>query len=207
MPQHSLTFLSFHRQEPKLGGNTDGISVCAAPRSVPAGATAHGHLPLPKTHDMGYCRERGDPGTGVLDNGGPSVLCLLGAAWVHQDYVHRVLALKRQFGTRFVMTVHDRFPIYARETCDQDTAVVFEEFMRRALKHVDHILAVSKNTAMDIKRYTAWLQIPEPPITVTKNGSSFTEFLPRARARSLRASCRSTLFCLSQRSRGARITS
>ncbi|MBV8337062.1 MAG: glycosyltransferase family 4 protein, partial [Alphaproteobacteria bacterium] len=95
------------------------------------------------------------------------------------DYIHRVLALKRQFGTRFVMTVHDLIPIYARETCDQDTAVVFEEFMRRARKHVDHILAVSNNTAMDIKRYTASLQIPEPPITVTKNGSSFTEFLPR----------------------------
>ena len=91
----------------------------------------------------------------VLDGGGPSVLCLLGAAWVHQDYIHRVLALKRQFGTRFVMTVHDLIPIYARETCDQDTAVVFEEFMRRALKHVDHILAVSKNTAADIARYLA----------------------------------------------------
>ena len=120
-------------------------------------------------------------GVGVLDGGGPSVLCLLGAAWVQQDYIHRVLALKRQFGTRFVMTVHDLIPIYARETCDQDTAVVFEEFMRRALKHADHILAVSENTASDVKRYSASLQIPEPPITVTKNGSSFTEFLPGAR--------------------------
>ena len=118
----------------------------------------------------------------MLDSGGPSVLCLLGAAWVHQDYIHRVLALKRQFGTRFVMTVHDLIPIYARETCDQDTAVVFEEFMRRALKHTDHILAVSENTARDVKRYSASLQLPEPPITVTKNGSSFTEFLQEGTA-------------------------
>jgi hypothetical protein len=76
------------------------------------------------------------------------------------------------------MTVHDLIPIYARETCDQDTAVVFEEFTRRAMKHTDHILAVSGNTANDVKRYSASLGIPEPPITATKNGSSFTEFLP-----------------------------
>lgn len=117
-------------------------------------------------------------GAGELDDGNPSVLCLLGAAWVHQDYVHRVLALKRRFGTRFVMTVHDLIPIYARETCDQDTARVFEEFMRRALCHADHLLSVSENTATDLRRYTAALQVREPPITVTQNGSSFAEFLP-----------------------------
>jgi glycosyltransferase involved in cell wall biosynthesis len=118
-------------------------------------------------------------GIGVLDDGNPSVLCLLGAAWVHQDYLHRVLMLKRQFGTRFVMTIHDLIPIYARDTCDQDTSRVFEEFMRRALRHVDHILAVSDNTAKDVRRYLGTLQLPEPPITVTRNGSSFTEFLPK----------------------------
>jgi len=117
-------------------------------------------------------------GIGVLDDGNPSVLCLLGAAWVQQDYVHRVLAWKRRFGTRFVMTVHDLIPIYARDTCDQDTARVFDEFMRRALPHVDHILAVSANTAKDVRRFLATIQIPEPAMTVTKNGSSFAEFLP-----------------------------
>ena len=135
--------------------------------SFPAEEARYGVLPGAQPFD----------GTGVLDDGNPSVLCLLGAAWVHQDYVHRVLAWKRRFGTKFVMTVHDLIPIYARETCDQDTARVFEEFMRRALRHVDHILAVSENTAKDVRRYLAALQCPEPAITVTKNGSSFGEFL------------------------------
>ncbi len=120
-------------------------------------------------------------GIGILDDGSPSVLCLLGAAWVQQDYVHRVLMLKRRFGTRFAMTIHDLIPIYARETCDQDTVRVFEEFMRRALRHVDHILAVSENTARDVRRYLGELHLPEPPITVTQNGSSFAEFLPLSR--------------------------
>jgi glycosyltransferase involved in cell wall biosynthesis len=118
-------------------------------------------------------------GTGVLDDGNPSVLCLLGAAWVHQDYLHRVLSLKRRFGTRFVMTIHDLIPIYARDTCDQDTTRVFEEFMRRTLPHVDHILTVSESTAKDVRRYLGTLQLSEPPITVTRNGSSFAEFLPK----------------------------
>jgi glycosyltransferase involved in cell wall biosynthesis len=179
VPQHALTFLSFDARSRNwvviptgfLFALLQDLFLPVSQRTVtfPAEDAHFGILPGAKEFT----------GAGVLDGGGPSVLCLLGAAWVHQDYIHRVLALKRQFGTRFVMTVHDLIPIYARETCDQDTAVVFEEFMRRALKHVDHILAVSKNTAIDIKRYSASLQIPEPPITVSKNGSSFTEFLPR----------------------------
>jgi glycosyltransferase involved in cell wall biosynthesis len=117
-------------------------------------------------------------GVGVLDDGNSSVLCLLGAAWVNHDYLHRVLSLKRQFGTRFVMTVHDLIPTYARDTCDQDTVRVFEAFMRRALRHTDHVLSVSESTADDVRRYTGSLQIATPPITVTRNGSSFAEFLP-----------------------------
>ena len=137
--------------------------------TFPAEAARYGVLPGARTFD----------GAGVLDDGNPSVLCLLGAAWVHQDYLHRVLALKRRFGTRFVMTIHDLIPIYARETCDQDTAQAFEQFMRRALRHIDHILTVSNHTAKDVRRYLAALQYPEPPITVTQNGSSFAEFLPK----------------------------
>ena len=53
------------------------------------------------------------------------------------------------------MTIHDLIPIYARETCDQDTAQVFEQFMRRALRHIDHILDVSNHTAKDVRRYLA----------------------------------------------------
>jgi len=76
--------------------------------------------------------------------------------------------------------VHDLIPIYARETCDQGTARVFEEFLRRALRHIDHVLCVSENTAKDLKRYMASLSLPVPPITVTQNGSSFDEFLQPA---------------------------
>ena len=116
-------------------------------------------------------------GIGLLDDGHPSVLCLLGAAWVQRDYFHRVLSFKRRFGTRFVMMVHDLIPIYARSTCDQGTANVFEEFLRRALRHVDHYLSVSQSTAKDLGRYIKAANLPLPAVTVTLNGSSFREFL------------------------------
>ncbi len=178
LPQSALIFLSFNARSRNWVAIPTGflfallqdmfLPVAQRTVSFPAEDARYGILPGAKDFT----------GVGVLDGGGTSVLCLLGAAWVQQDYLHRVLALKRQFGTRFVMTVHDLIPIYASDTCDQDTVVVFEAFMRRALRHADHILAVSGNTASDVKRYSASLQIPEPPITVTKNGSSFTEFLP-----------------------------
>ena len=118
-------------------------------------------------------------GKGLLDDGVPSVLCLLGAAWVQQDYFHHILAFKRKFNTRFVMMMHDLIPIYARETCDQGTVQVFEAFLRRALRHADHCLCVSENTASDLRRCSRTLSLPEPKITVTRNGSSFDEFLPK----------------------------
>ena len=179
VPRENLIFLSFDARTRNwvsvptafLATLLEDLFAPEAQRLVqfPAEEARYGLLPGARNFD----------GFGVLDDGNELVLCLLGAAWVHQDYIHRVLAFKRQFGTRFVMTVHDLIPIYARETCDQDTARVFEEFMRRALRHVDHVLSVSENTAKDIKRYTEALQIPEPPVTVTKNGSSFAEFLPQ----------------------------
>ena len=117
-------------------------------------------------------------GSSLFDDGNPSVLCLLGAAWVQRDYFDRILSFKRKFQTKFVLLVHDLIPVYARETCDQGTARVFEEFMRRAARHVDHYLSVSEHTAKDLKRYIASLGLPEPNVTVTRNGSSFDEFLP-----------------------------
>ena len=97
---------------------------------------------------------------------------------VNQDYLHRVLALKRRFGTRFVMTIHDLIPIYARDTCDQDTTRVFEAFMRRALWGTDHILAVSEYTAKDVRRYLRTLQLAEPPDHGDEERFIVGEFMP-----------------------------
>jgi len=178
LPQSSVIFLSFNARSRRWTAVPTGFLINLlqdlflpeAQRlvSFPAEEARYGMLPGAKDFD----------GAGVLDDGTPSVLCLLGAAWVQRDYFHRIASFKRRFGTRFVMMVHDLIPIYARETCDQGTARVFEEFLRRAMRHVDHYLSVSENTARDLRRYIAAQQLPEPGITVSRNGSSFDEFLP-----------------------------
>jgi glycosyltransferase involved in cell wall biosynthesis len=117
-------------------------------------------------------------GVGQLDDGVPSVFCLLGAGWIQPGYNRRVLALKRRFGTRFVMMVHDLVAIYAPHLFDPVTASAFEIFMRRAVRLADHCLAVSEHTARDLNRYVASLSLPPPAISVTRNGSSFDAFLP-----------------------------
>jgi glycosyltransferase involved in cell wall biosynthesis len=128
---------------------------------------SRGHLPGAQPLDA----------PGVLDDGTPSVICLLGAGWNKPDHLHHILAFKRGHGTRFVLLVHDLVSMYARETCDEATAGVFEGFLRRAVRHVDHFLAVSENTSRDLRRYVTSLGRPEPAVTVTRNGSSFDEFL------------------------------
>jgi glycosyltransferase involved in cell wall biosynthesis len=178
LPQSSVIFLSFNARSRRWTTVPTGFLInllqdLFLPErqrlvSFPAEEARYGQLPGGREFD----------GAGVLDDGAPSVLCLLGAAWVQRDYFHRILSFKRRFGTRFVMMVHDLIPIYARETCDQGTARVFEEFLRRGMRHVDHYLCVSEHTARDLRRYIAAQSLPERAITVTRNGSSFEEFLP-----------------------------
>ncbi len=107
-----------------------------------------------------------------------TVISLLGAAWVIPDYVNVILSLKRRYGVRFVPTIHDLIPIYAKETCDQGTAEVFKVFLDQILRHVDVALCVSDNTARDLSRYCAENDIEAPPMHVTRNGSSLEEFFP-----------------------------
>jgi glycosyltransferase involved in cell wall biosynthesis len=119
----------------------------------------------------------------VLDNAPTAVLCLLGMGWMEDDYFRRVLALKRRFGTKFAMVVHDLIPIYAPHTCERGATKLFEAFLRRALRHTENFLCVSEHTAKDLVRYVRSLGLPEPSRTVIRNGSSFTELLPPATAR------------------------
>ena len=104
-------------------------------------------------------------------------IVLLGAAWVIPDYATKIANLKRLTGMRFLMTLHDFIPIYARETCDQGTAEVFKVFMDQVLPLVDCALCVSENTRRDLYRYCNDTGIEPPQAVVTQNGSSFDEFL------------------------------
>jgi len=131
--------------------------------------------------------DRIDARLGVLPNSSnmsadgskQNVVCLLGAAWVNQDYFARILELKRTYGFKFVMTVHDLIPIYASETCDQGTTKVFKKFLNQAYRYTDAFLSVSENTARDIQKYANRIGVTPPPVHVAKNGSHFNDFIAK----------------------------
>lgn len=106
------------------------------------------------------------------------VVYLLGAAWVNRDYFHRILELKRTYDASFCMTVHDLIPIFARDTCDQGTAIVFEEFLRKSFLFTDHYFAVSEHTALDLHKFAASIEMRNPPVSVIENGHALDEFFP-----------------------------
>lgn len=109
---------------------------------------------------------------------GRTTVVLLGAAWVIPEYAALIINLKRTHDARFAMLFHDFIPIYARETCDQGTAVVFREFVDQVLPIVDLAMCVSRSTENDLKRYCGESGVPVPPTLVTQLGTSFDEFFP-----------------------------
>ena len=111
---------------------------------------------------------------------GRTTVVLLGAAWVIPEYAALIVNLKRTHDARFAMLFHDFIPIYARETCDQGTAVVFREFVNLVLPIVDLAMCVSRSTERDLKRYCGESGFPVPPTLVTQLGTSFDEFFPRS---------------------------
>ena len=114
-------------------------------------------------------------------------IVLLGAAWVNRDYFARVADLKRRYNALFCMTVHDLIPIFARETCDQGTAIVFEEFIRKSIYFCDHFFTVSEYTAYDLHRFARTVGFNRLPITAVKNAHTFDEFF-KATGKSSKAS-------------------
>jgi glycosyltransferase involved in cell wall biosynthesis len=109
---------------------------------------------------------------------GRLVVYLLGAAWVNRDYFHRILELKRTYDASFCMTVHDLIPIFARDTCDQGTAIVFEEFLRKSFLFTDHYFTVSEYTALDLHKFATANEIKNLSLSVVENGHALDEFFP-----------------------------
>lgn len=107
----------------------------------------------------------------IADPGANNVLCLLGAAWVYNDYFLRIRNLKQNAGFRVMFMIHDLIPILARETCDQNTAKVFVNYMAQSYRVIDGFFCVSKNTRNDLVRYFEGMGLTVPEPIVTRNGA------------------------------------
>lgn len=105
-----------------------------------------------------------------------NVICLLGAAWVIEDYAFKINDFRRQCNARFVCLFHDLIPIFAKDTCDKGTAAVFERFLRQIVQYIDGVMFVSEHTKQDFQHYIDTSGIAfDKNMTVLKNGSFLDE--------------------------------
>jgi len=86
------------------------------------------------------------------------------------DYFHKINSIRRKYNALFYMVLHDLVPIFARETCDQGTAMVFEDFLKKSFGIVDTYICISENTKNDLLRYCEELGQPAPSAVVVTNG-------------------------------------
>jgi len=99
-----------------------------------------------------------------------SFLCILGAAWVLQDYFSTINYYKRQFGCKLLILIHDLIPIYCKDSCDQGTAQVFKRFLDTSFSFTDGYICVSENTRNDLIKYAAESGKQLPSLWVCKEG-------------------------------------
>ena len=105
---------------------------------------------------------------------------LIGAAWVVPDYFAKINKIRRDFNASFFMILHDLVPIFARETCDQGTAQIFETFLSNSVNCVDKYICISENTKADLNRYFLERGLAEPASVVITNGGDLPKLADAA---------------------------
>lgn len=74
-----------------------------------------------------------------------------------------------------VATIHDLAPFQVGNKYDWKRMFYGKVVARRLAKRQDHVIAISQNTANDLKR---WFKLPEKRITVVLNGLEHDRFFP-----------------------------
>jgi len=101
----------------------------------------------------------------------------MGVDWQHNDL--RVLRdLKRTRGFRVVLYCHDLIPVTCPHLISAEARPPSHEYFLDLARAADHVVAVSRTTAEQLRRVVADAGIDGPPISVVHPGADFD---PRAR--------------------------
>jgi glycosyltransferase involved in cell wall biosynthesis len=107
------------------------------------------------------------------------VLIVLGSPWFNAGYARLIERLRREFGMRFAVLVHDIVPLRRPEWCNRELVRSFRAWYGSVLPASDAVFSVSRATAEDLKRYAAsagiLLKGPVQPVPV---GTCFGGALP-----------------------------
>jgi glycosyltransferase involved in cell wall biosynthesis len=95
-------------------------------------------------------------------------LLLIGAFWVLQNIVERIISLKRQ-GVRIGTFVHDLIPITHPEFCERPLTEVFKAYVFRVLSLTDFIVTFSDYSGRQVHEFFIRNNLPRIPIKTVKS--------------------------------------
>ncbi|WP_372619433.1 glycosyltransferase [Falsiroseomonas sp.] len=95
-----------------------------------------------------------------------ATLASLGNAWGIEDYFRGLRMLRRRVPLRYAAFVHDCVPLLMPEHCLELTARLYARWFAALSLHADLLLANSRATAADIRRFAAPLGLEVEPQVV-----------------------------------------
>jgi hypothetical protein len=108
------------------------------------------------------------------------LVLLPGASW-HEDAVLPELGrLKQQIGFRLAALVHDLMPVFHPAFYPAAFPASFRRHMRELFRNADRLLANSRTTQDEVRRFCTEEGLPAPPCQIFRLGDSHTSAAPLA---------------------------
>lgn len=110
-----------------------------------------------------------------LDLGADDVLLLLDSFWFGPAL--KAAARARRKGVRVIPVIHDLIPLVYPDLCDEVNVIVFNEKVRKAIAMADGILAISEDSANQVREFVLAEhkgRTPPPHVDFFYHGSDFT---------------------------------
>lgn len=101
------------------------------------------------------------------------VLINLGASWTHKNFAKTIGQLKRDFGMRFALLVHDVLPVSHPGYVDPRHIPTFSTWLAEMAQVWDFVMTPSKSSAAALASHLAAHRLPVPVITVIPFGAGF----------------------------------
>lgn len=98
-----------------------------------------------------------------------------GGVWESETYIARILDLKKHHNVKLVTILYDTVPALMPQFCVEAIRIVYSNYMRQVLPQSDLILAISKNTARDAKKWLRSIGKTSPEIKVFRLGDEVGE--------------------------------
>jgi glycosyltransferase involved in cell wall biosynthesis len=131
---------------------------------------------------------------GDVELGPSDVYVSMGVDWQHND-LRVLLELKRTCGFRAVLYCHDLIPVTLPHLTSAEARPPSRAHFLDLARAADHVVAVSRTTAEELRRFLGESGVPVPPISVAHPGADFDARV-RAAARAPRDDLARTPFVL-----------